>query len=141
MDDEVDPLKQALETLNFRELTGDSNIDASEAAFFIREGIYNRNMWNREYEIWQSVLDGAATLANAHGWKYGTEDGDEYNIPGRVAELEGQSAVTSLPTGRFTITFVPTSATRCSPSCASTTTRPTSRRRRRARRLSRPRSS
>lgn len=77
MDDMISRLTQALETLDLRELTGDPKITAEEAAYLIDDGIRNRNLWDREYEIWQSLLDGAVALAEAHGWVTTTEDSDK----------------------------------------------------------------
>ena len=70
MDTPEDPLAQALETLNLRDLTGDSDITTEEAANLIRDGIRERSLWDAEELIWLPTLAGAIDLCKARGWEY-----------------------------------------------------------------------
>ena len=67
--EQVDPLTKALDTLNLRELTGDSSINGAEAASLIRKGIRERNQWDTENEIWAEVVAGAVALCEAKDWE------------------------------------------------------------------------
>lgn len=78
MDDhQIARLTQVLETLDLRELTGDPEMTAKHVAYLICDDIDSRKRWDREDAIWQSVLDGAAALAKAHGWVPASEKIDE----------------------------------------------------------------